>query len=91
MLMKILMLALVFGATYWYVTRDSRNSVQAKPKTGSKTSSKSSSKQKPKAISKNLKACEYCGVNIPESEGLEASGHFFCSEEHAQAHLNKTK
>jgi len=26
--------------------------------------------------------CAHCGVNLPRSEALEASGRFFCSEEH---------
>jgi uncharacterized protein len=27
-------------------------------------------------------ACEHCGINVPQSEALEARGRFYCSEEH---------
>jgi len=27
-------------------------------------------------------ACWRCGVNLPQSEAMEADGHFFCSESH---------
>lgn len=26
--------------------------------------------------------CAHCGVNLPRSEAIEATGRFFCSEEH---------
>ena len=27
-------------------------------------------------------ACRHCGLNLPQSEALEGSGRFYCSEEH---------
>jgi uncharacterized protein len=27
-------------------------------------------------------ACGHCGLNLPQSEALERSGRFYCSEEH---------
>jgi uncharacterized protein len=27
-------------------------------------------------------ACGHCGINLPQSEALESSGRFYCSEEH---------
>lgn len=27
-------------------------------------------------------ACEYCKVHVPEGEGVEDGGHFFCCDEH---------
>jgi uncharacterized protein len=27
-------------------------------------------------------ACAHCGVHVPESEGVQAGEHFFCSEAH---------
>jgi uncharacterized protein len=27
-------------------------------------------------------ACGHCGINVPQSEALEAGGRFYCSDEH---------
>lgn len=27
-------------------------------------------------------ACGHCGLNLPQSEALQQSGRFYCSEEH---------
>ena len=33
-------------------------------------------------VIEQMVACEHCGLHVPESEGVRASGHFFCSDEH---------
>jgi uncharacterized protein len=35
---------------------------------------------KPEA--ERMVACGHCGINVPQSEALEARGRFYCSEEH---------
>ncbi|MDR2690038.1 MAG: hypothetical protein LBB76_09825 [Azoarcus sp.] len=32
-----------------------------------------------------MRACAYCDVHIPESEGVRVDGEFFCCEAHARA------
>ena len=29
-----------------------------------------------------MMACAYCGLHVPESEGVRGNGAFFCSDEH---------
>lgn len=36
----------------------------------------------------NMLKCAHCGVHLPESEGIQARGRFYCSEEHRQLHGN---
>lgn len=31
-----------------------------------------------------MQACAQCGVHVPQSEGILAGGHFYCSEAHRQ-------
>ncbi|MDR2259988.1 MAG: hypothetical protein LBE06_03440 [Azoarcus sp.] len=33
-----------------------------------------------------MRACAFCGVHVPESEGVCAAGAFFCCDEHRRAH-----
>ncbi|MDR0717609.1 MAG: hypothetical protein LBF50_09370 [Azoarcus sp.] len=33
-----------------------------------------------------MRACAFCGVHVPESEGVRAAGAFFCCDEHRRAH-----
>ncbi|MDR2032050.1 MAG: hypothetical protein LBP86_07335 [Azoarcus sp.] len=33
-----------------------------------------------------MRACAFCGVHVPESEGVRAAGEFFCCDEHRRAH-----
>lgn len=41
--------------------------------------------------SETMRECRYCGVLVPESEGLSADGGFFCSAEHVRAHVAACK
>ena len=34
-----------------------------------------------------IKACHYCNTHIPESEGIEQDGNFFCNYEHLDSFL----
>ena len=36
----------------------------------------------PKPEAERMVACGHCGINVPQSEALEARGRFYCSEEH---------
>ncbi|WP_456404472.1 PP0621 family protein [Thiolapillus sp.] len=38
----------------------------------------------PKSRIKNMLACEYCGLHIPEDEAVRKDGHTYCSKEHAR-------
>ena len=31
-----------------------------------------------------MRACEQCGLHVPENEGVMVSGQFYCCKEHAQ-------
>lgn len=39
----------------------------------------------------HVRACDVCGVHVPESEGLRAADGFFCCEEHRRVHEEKNK
>lgn len=48
--------------------------------------------QAPKTPLKTMKACAYCKTHIPEDDGIEKDGLFFCSYQHLdryQEHLKK--
>ncbi|WP_456373679.1 PP0621 family protein [Thiolapillus sp.] len=32
----------------------------------------------------NMRACEYCGLHVPEEEAIQNQGRFYCCKEHAQ-------
>lgn len=36
----------------------------------------------PPAVPEDMVRCAQCGVHLPRSESHEASGQYFCSEEH---------
>ena len=36
-----------------------------------------------KLKAKNMVACEFCGLHIPEDECIKDNGHTYCSREHA--------
>ena len=38
----------------------------------------------PKAVTGDLVACAYCGVNLPRDEAREAGAELYCSDEHAR-------
>ncbi|MGE5337197.1 MAG: PP0621 family protein [Gemmatimonadota bacterium] len=37
----------------------------------------------------SMVCCEVCGLNLPQSEALEAGGHWYCGEEHRRAGPSK--
>jgi len=45
---------------------------------------RSGSSPAPKPQVKNMVACEYCGLHIPEDEAFHQNDHTYCSKEHAQ-------
>jgi len=63
---KLLLLVIAAAVIYFLVTGYARKRAK-------------SSAPRP---SETMVACAHCGVNLPRSEALEASGRFFCSEEH---------
>jgi len=75
--MKYLFLLLLFLAIFWYYKKK-------------KVSLK---KEKKGALSVEMKACEHCGVFVPESEAYTLKGdskeRFFCSEKCLKEHLAK--
>ncbi|MBE9525742.1 MAG: hypothetical protein IME94_02110 [Proteobacteria bacterium] len=34
-----------------------------------------------------IKACRYCNIHIPENEGIDQDGDFFCNYEHLDSFL----
>ena len=36
------------------------------------------------AVVHAMRACEKCGLHVPENEGVVAGGQFYCCKEHAQ-------
>ena len=54
---------------------------------------KSYRKQPPKqdasAPAEDMVRCAQCGVHLPRSESILASGNFYCSDEHRRQHTSK--
>ncbi|MCU7835746.1 MAG: hypothetical protein KZQ83_10925 [gamma proteobacterium symbiont of Taylorina sp.] len=38
-----------------------------------------------------IKACAYCKTHIPETEGINKDGNFFCSYEHLDHYLEQSQ
>ena len=39
-------------------------------------------RQRPAAISETMVRCDHCGINVPESEAVQAGARRFCTVEH---------
>ncbi len=37
---------------------------------------------KPTAAGEAMVRCDYCGLNVPKSEALDAAGRWYCSDAH---------
>ena len=40
----------------------------------------------PKSITEKMVKCEHCGLHILEQEAIQSNNHFYCSQEHLEAH-----
>ena len=40
----------------------------------------------PKAITEKMVKCEHCGLHILQQEAIQSEDHFYCSQEHLEAH-----
>ncbi|HHA18490.1 MAG TPA: hypothetical protein ENK70_02155 [Methylophaga sp.] len=40
----------------------------------------------PKSITEQMVKCEQCGLHILEQEAIQSDNHFYCSQEHLEAH-----
>jgi uncharacterized protein len=38
--------------------------------------------RKPAAAGEEMVRCDYCGLNVPKSEALDAGGRWYCSDAH---------
>jgi uncharacterized protein len=38
--------------------------------------------RKPAAAGEAMVRCDYCGLNVPKSEALDADGRWYCSDAH---------
>jgi len=65
---KLLFIALVVAALWWFVR------IYGKPAAGRRGPSPSSVE--------DMVRCAHCGVHVPRSESYSSGGEFFCSEEH---------
>ncbi|MDR2015980.1 MAG: hypothetical protein LBP99_10260 [Azoarcus sp.] len=51
---------------------------------GRRPSSRSRYGEGGKAQAERMLACAFCGVHVPESEGVRAAGKFFCCKAHCK-------
>lgn len=40
----------------------------------------------PKAITEKMVKCEHCGLHILQQEAIQSDDHFYCSQQHLEAH-----
>ncbi|HHA19236.1 MAG: hypothetical protein DRQ39_01805 [Gammaproteobacteria bacterium] len=40
----------------------------------------------PKSITEKMVKCEHCGLHILQQEAIQSEDHFYCSQEHLEAH-----
>lgn len=45
-------------------------------------------KEQPQEIQKMI-ACAYCGINVPQNDGLLVAGKYYCCEEHSRGQTDK--
>lgn len=46
-------------------------------------------KQDTSAATEDMVRCAQCGVHLPKSESILASGNFYCCDAHRRDHLSK--
>ena len=74
---RLILLFAVIAIVYWLL-KSYRRSAAA------------SSQDKP-PVSEDMVRCVQCGVHLPKSESILASGKFYCSDEHRRAHTDLAK
>lgn len=83
--MRNILLFILFLVGLFYVRRflRSKSKPGGSPAGGSPEGFSAQREPQPRRIeAEPMVACAHCGVHVPESEGVTAGGHFYCSQEH---------
>ena len=69
---KLILIVLGFVIAWWVLKKYRRSLAREDP-------------PRPEAV-EDMVCCEHCGVHLPRSESHDASGRYFCSEDHLRLH-----